>query len=159
MQATPWIEQIRRRLAGVSETASLDAQVLLSRVLGCPRAWVLAHPEVELNRKQEGELSAKIARLAQGEPLPYVLGEWEFYGLNLHLSPAVLIPRPETELLVEQALDWLQLHPGRRWAADVGTGSGCIAVSLAYQIADLNRAGERSFAGCAADCVSEREPI
>lgn len=138
MQPTPWIEQIRRQLAGVSETAGLDAQVLLSHVLGKRRSWALAHPEAALTRQQVDELNEKLDRLAQGEPLPYVLGEWEFYGLNLHLTPAVLIPRPETEMLVEQALEWLQANPERRRAADVGAGSGCIAIALAQRICDLH---------------------
>jgi len=137
LQSTPWIEQVGRRLAGVSETASLDAQVLLSHVLGTRRAWVLAHPEVQLTSQQADALNEKLDRLAQGEPLPYVLGEWEFFGLKFYLSPAVLIPRPETELLVEQALKWLQEKPERRWAADVGTGSGCIAIALAQRVFDL----------------------
>jgi release factor glutamine methyltransferase len=69
--------------------------------------------------------------------LPYVLGSWEFYGLDFKITPDVLIPRPETELLVGKAIDWLRAHPGQRWGADVGTGSGCIAVTLAQQVEDL----------------------
>ena len=80
-------------------------------------------------------------RLEAGEPLPYVLGHWEFFGLDFEISPDVLIPRPETELLVEQAILWLQSRPVTNLsalrAADVGTGSGCIAVSLAQHIHDL----------------------
>jgi release factor glutamine methyltransferase len=125
------------RLSATSETPGLDAQVLLAHVLERPRAWVLAHPEVILFPDQEKYLEVCLARLEQGEPLPYVLGHWEFYGLDFLVNPAVLIPRPETELLVEQALAWLSATPGRRLAADVGTGSGCIAVSLAVHIPDL----------------------
>ncbi len=77
-------------------------------------------------------------RLEWGEPLPYVLGRWEFYGLEFEVGPQALIPRPETELLVETALAWLRSRPGRGLAADVGTGSGCIAVSLAANHARLN---------------------
>jgi release factor glutamine methyltransferase len=66
-----------------------------------------------------------------------VLGHWDFYGLDFSMTPDVLIPRPETELLVERALDWLRAHPGRRRVADIGTGSGCIAVSLAANVPDL----------------------
>lgn len=127
----------RQRLASVSDTPGLDAQVLLAYALGKPRAWLLAHPEVALTPAQSDFFESLLTRLEQGEPLPYVLGQWEFYGLDFTVTPAVLIPRPETELLVEQALGWLHQHPQRRLAADAGTGSGCIAVTLAVHIPDL----------------------
>ena len=121
----------------VSETAPLDAQVLLAHVLCRPRSWVVAHPEAILNPVQQELLETSLERLEGGEPLPYVLGCREFYGMEFTVSPAVLIPRPETELLVEQALGWLGKHPGPRLALDVGTGSGCIAVVLASMVSDL----------------------
>lgn len=123
----------RRRLPG--ETADLDAQVLLGRALHRPRAWLLAHPEETLTPEQAERFRSLVERCAAGEPLPYVLGEWEFFGLDFVVTPDVLIPRPETELLVEKALAWLRTHPPARGGArvaDVGTGSGCIAVSLAF---------------------------
>jgi release factor glutamine methyltransferase len=120
-----------------SETPLLDAQVLLAHILNKPRAWLLAHPEVSLTEEQQQAYSQGLARLATGEPLPYLIGHWEFFGLDFRISPQVLIPRPETELLVEKALAWLDRHPGRRLAADVGTGSGCIAISLAVHQPDL----------------------
>jgi release factor glutamine methyltransferase len=134
---TYFIAQLRQQLAAISETPVLDAQVLLAHVLERPRSWVLAHPEATLSPDQEHHLNKCLTRLEQGEPLPYVLGHWEFYGLDFLVNPAVLIPRPETELLVEQALAWLRATPRRRMAADVGTGSGCIAVSLAVHSPDL----------------------
>ena len=132
-----WLELLRRSLAQVSDTPSLDGQVLLAQVLERPRAWVMAHPQAELSNEQSARLQSRLQRLEAGEPLPYVLGHWEFYGLDFQLNPAVLIPRPETELLVDQARAWLQANPGRKRAADVGTGSGCIAVSLAAHHPDL----------------------
>jgi release factor glutamine methyltransferase len=125
------------RLAEVSETPNLDAQVLLSHVLNKSRAWILAHPEASLSTEQEVLLEGLAAQLERGVPLPYAIGHWEFFGLDFVLTPATLIPRPETELLVEQALAWLQENPHRRWAVDVGTGSGCIAVTLAAKVTDL----------------------
>lgn len=137
MPISQTLQQLGRKLATVSETPSLDAQVLLAHVLRLPRASVLAHPEITLTAGQERTLEALVARLEGREPLPYVLGHWEFYGLDFELTPDVLIPRPETELLVERALSWLRAHPGRRLAADIGTGTGCIAIVLAASLPDL----------------------
>jgi len=131
------IERIKTRLASTSETAGLDAQALLAQTLGRSRAWVLAHPEARLTERQAAELEHKLARLERGEPLPHVLGSWEFFGLEFAVSPAALIPRPETELLMDEALAWLRDHPHRRLAADVGAGSGCIAVTLAQRCPGL----------------------
>lgn len=130
-------ESIRKQLAPASDSPSLDAQVLLAHILNKTRAWVMAHPEASLNARQEESLHNALCRLVQGEPLPYILGHWEFYGLDFIVSPAVLIPRPETELLVDYASGWLKAKQIRRLAADIGTGSGCIAVALAAYIPDL----------------------
>lgn len=116
----------------------MDAQVLLARVLGKTRAWVLAHPEAVLSINEDTILHAYLERLQKGEALPYVLGEWEFYDLVFSLTPQVLIPRPETELLVDEALKWLGAARPNRLACDVGTGSGCIAVTLAAHFPDLH---------------------
>jgi release factor glutamine methyltransferase len=131
------LKQLHKRLQQDSETPLLDAQVLVSHHLEKPRTWVLAHPEFTLNSLQYEEILQSALRLETGEPLPYVIGHWEFYGLDFQLTPHVLIPRPETELLVEKAINWLQHHPHRRRALDVGTGSGCIAITLARHIPDL----------------------
>jgi release factor glutamine methyltransferase len=124
--------------SSTSDTPSLDGQVLLAHILNKPRSWILAHPEAALTPVQQQDLEQAVSRLQAGEPLPYVLGHWEFFGLEFQVTPDVLIPRPETELLVEQALDWLRRHPSARNAIDVGTGSGCIAISLATHIPDLH---------------------
>src|SRR3972149_8145132 len=79
----------------------LDLQILLAHVLGQSRAWVLAHPEAALTAEQTREWKAALAHLRRGDSLPYVLGRWEFFGLEFIVTPDVLIPRPETELLVE----------------------------------------------------------
>ena len=125
------------RLEKKSETPGLDAQSLLAHVLDRPRSWVLAHPEASLASRRAAELETLLARLESGDPLPYVLGRWEFFGLEFEVTPDVLIPRPETELLVERAITWLQAHPCQRQAADVGTGSGCIGIALAAKVLDL----------------------
>ncbi len=132
-----YLHSLSRRLASVSDTPLLDAQVLVASILDKPRAWVLAHPEAGLTPEQQAALQAALERLEGGEPLPYVLGHREFYGLDFKITPDVLIPRPETELLVDRALAWLRRNPGRRLAVDIGTGSGCIAVALAVHVPDL----------------------
>ena len=123
-------------LAQTSDTPALDASVLLAQVLDKPRTWVMAHPEVTLTTQQKKQLDDSLARLERGEPLPYVLGHWEFFGMDFDVTPEVLIPRPETELLVEKAISWLRESPVRRTVADIGTGSGVIAISIATHIPD-----------------------
>jgi release factor glutamine methyltransferase len=137
IDAGAWLAQTRQKLLTHSQHPLSEAQTLLGFVLEKPRAYILAHPETALSADQAARLDGLLARRVTGEPLPYLLGQWEFFGLNFIVTPAVLIPRPETELLVEEALSWLRDHPARRRAADVGTGSGCIAISLAYHVPDL----------------------
>ncbi len=75
--------------------------------------------------------------MISGEPLAYLIGHWSFFGLDFIVNPSVLIPRPETELLVENALTWLHANPSQRSMAEIGTGSGCISISLSKQIPNL----------------------
>jgi release factor glutamine methyltransferase len=124
------------RLAAISDTPALDASVLLARILGKTRTWVMAHPELTLTADQQQQLENSLARLESGEPFPYVLGQWEFFGMDFDITPDVLIPRPETELLVEKAIAWMQESGVRRTVADVGTGSGIIAIAIAVSIPD-----------------------
>ena len=130
-----FLKQIASQLE--SETPELDAQVLLAHVLDKSRTWVIAHPETHLTQSQLASVKNALSRLEAGEPLPYILGHWEFFGLDLEITPDVLIPRPETELLVERAIKWLNATKVRRTVADVGTGSGCIAVAIAKNIPDV----------------------
>ena len=122
------------RLSAASDTPQLDSEVLIAHVLDKPRTWLLAHDDTSLNPEQAETLESLIQRLERGEPLPYVIGHWEFFGLDFDLTPDVLIPRPETELLVERAILWLQSSSQRRYVADIGTGSGCIAISVATHV-------------------------
>jgi release factor glutamine methyltransferase len=137
MKAGEALNQARQRLAPLSETAAQDSQVLLADVLGCQRGWLLAHPEADLDAGQVEAYLEKVSRLMQGEPLPYVLGWWEFYGRRFYVNASTMIPRPETELLVELGMDLLRTYPRKRRGLDVGTGSGCIAVSLLASFQDL----------------------
>ncbi len=128
------LTEITSRLASVSDTPALDASVLLARIVDRPRSWILAHPELTLTDEQQDRLHASLSRLQNGEPFPYVLGRWEFFGLEFDVTPDVLIPRPESELLVEKAIAWLQKNPTKINVADIGTGSGAIAVSIAVNV-------------------------
>lgn len=130
-------EQIFKISQATSESALLDSQVLLAQISGQTRAWVIAHSEDELSSEQEAALTDALELLENGMPLPYVLGEWPFFGRKFNISPDVLIPRPETELLVQTALDWLNENPERRKGIDVGTGSGIIPITLACEIPNL----------------------
>jgi release factor glutamine methyltransferase len=142
-----WQAAARAGLAPISENPGLEAQLLLAYNLDRPRSWILAHPEYGLTSEQLLLLDHDLARLVGGTPLPYLTGRQEFFGLSFHVSPAVLIPRPETELLVERALEWVLAQPGPARVADIGTGSGCIAISIAkHDLKVRVDAVDRSFA-------------
>lgn len=138
MDKTPSLySDITARLAPVSDTPALVASVLISHILNKPRTWVLAHPELTLTTEQQKQLSDSLERLENDEPLPYLIGKWEFFGLEFDVTSDVLIPRPETELLVEKAIAWLGQNPKNKNMADIGTGSGVIAVSIAVHVPDV----------------------
>jgi release factor glutamine methyltransferase len=110
--------------------ARRETQILLSHALGIDLATLLVHPERVAEARASAAYSRTFARRLGGEPMAYVLGEREFYGFSFEVTRAVLIPRPETELLVEMALDRVP-RDGKAAVLDVGTGSGCIAIALA----------------------------
>lgn len=130
-----WLEQAKKRLD------VLDAELILLFGLqdalppGADRSYIFAHPEIGISEKKWRELDQMAERRAQGEPLAYILGYREFYGRGFRVNSAVLIPRPETEQLVELILG-LDLPAGAR-ILEVGTGSGCIAVTLCLERPDL----------------------
>lgn len=118
---------------GASATATIDARLLLQHVLQQPRPYLIAHGDELLTPELQASFVSLVARAARREPIPYLTGSAPFYGLDFAVTPAVLIPRPETELLVEAALQWAGARPALR-VVDVGTGSGCIAVTLAKHL-------------------------
>ena len=126
------LDEAAARLDG-SPTARRDAELLLMRAAGRDRAWILTHPEASLTPEQSAQLEDWIARRAQHEPIQYILGETEFYGLAFTVTPDVLIPRPETEHLVEATLEKVEPDAPVR-ICDIGTGSGAIAVALAHAL-------------------------
>lgn len=122
----------RARLAAAGvETPGLDAEVLLRHVLGWDRTQILTRPETELLADDAARYEALLTERERGQPVAYLTGEREFMGLPFAVGPGVLVPRPETEILVEWAADWLR-PGGRDRVVDVGTGSGAIALSLAH---------------------------
>jgi len=130
----PALESARRRLQHQSSSPPLDAQVLLAAALGRSRTWLLAHPEFELADDEARTFEAALAQVLGGAALPHVLGAWEFYGRKFRLSSAVLIPRPETEQVVEAVLELAGAMDSPPSILEVGTGSGCIAVTLALEL-------------------------
>lgn len=119
------------RQAGGTMAAG-EARTLLRAVLGCDEARLIAHGEETLTAGQQRAFEQLAARRASGEPIAYLTGEREFYSLNFRVTPAVLIPRPETELLVETALERTPTNTPCR-VLDLGTGSGCVAIAIARE--------------------------
>lgn len=129
-----WLQQARQSYQSLSDTAGIEVQVLAAHVLNRTRAWVVTHPERILTEEEKKDLNDLLTQLRNSVPLPYLIGKQEFFGLEFEVTPDVLIPRPETEILVDTAIQWLKQSPERRRVADVGTGSGCIAVSIAHTL-------------------------
>jgi len=120
------------RAAGLDR---LDAQLLLGHVIGRERAWLLAHDDELLSAGQQAQFDALVTRRRQGEPVAYLLGEKEFHGLALQVDARVLVPRPDTEVLVEWAVELLRHELGgieRPSVVDLGAGSGAIALAVKH---------------------------
>jgi release factor glutamine methyltransferase len=123
----------RLRTGPHPDRARLDAETLLLHVLGKNKAWLLAYADEEFPDEQATRFLGMIERRYAGEPIQYIIGETEFYGLPFRVTPDVLIPRPETEHLVEKVLELAANFAAPR-IVDVGTGSGCIAIALAHKL-------------------------
>jgi release factor glutamine methyltransferase len=116
----------------VSGLIPFEAKILLAHVLGCDRAWLAAHGDAQLTREQVKTFEALARRRRDGEPVAYLTGRREFFGLDLEVTPDVLIPRPETELLVEEVLRWIAPDASAR-VLDLGCGSGAVALAIAHE--------------------------
>ena len=116
----------------VSGLVPLEARLLLAHVLGRDRAWIAAHGDAALLPEAARMFDALVRRRSAGEPIAYLTGRREFFALDLEITPDVLIPRPETELLVELALRWLPADAGGR-VLDLGCGSGAVTLAIAHE--------------------------
>jgi release factor glutamine methyltransferase len=132
MSIAELLQQAAARLSGISDSARLDAELLLCQALDCQRSYLFTWPEREPDESQHAAFETLLARREQGEPVAHILGRREFWSLELAVSADTLIPRPETELLVEAAL--ARIPPDEEWEiADLGTGSGAIALAIASE--------------------------
>lgn len=127
------------RQAGVPE-ARREAGSLVAYVLGQDRAFILTHAEDTIADELAEQFRTALQRRANGEPLQYITGHQEFFGLDFEVTKDVLIPRPETELLVETALNLLRGSESAPFIGDVGTGSGCVAIALLHELREVSGA-------------------
>ena len=143
MNYKEWLAQAITDLAqkNPTENSKIDALVLLQHATGKSRTQILAFDDTEIDEKVRLKLTALLDRRLKGEPIAYILGEKEFWSLPLNVSKGTLIPRPDTEILVEKALqialDKLQENPPHFRILDLGTGTGAIALSLAYELSSI----------------------
>ena len=126
------VGEATRQLSAVSESPRLDAEILLGLSIDMPRSYLFAHPEDTLDGAAVARMNGLLERRLSGEPMAYITGIREFWSLELMVSPATLVPRPETELLVDLALR--EIPRDAEWQIlDLGTGSGAIAVAIARE--------------------------
>ncbi|HHE9946374.1 peptide chain release factor N(5)-glutamine methyltransferase [Haemophilus influenzae] len=143
MNYKEWLAQAESDLAqkNPSENSKIDALVLLQYATGKPRTQILAFDDTEIDEKVRLKLTALLDRRLNGEPIAYILGEKEFWSLPLNVSKVTLIPRPDTEILVEKALqialEKLQKNPQHFRILDLGTGTGAIALALASELSSI----------------------
>ena len=136
-----WLVKARKQINSLPDEPISSINALISFVLKEPGHFGYSHPEFELSIENELMLDSMLNSLLSGEPLAYITGKREFFGYEFMITPDVLIPRPETELLVDIALDRLKQRKGKILAADIGTGSGCIAISICRNLPEIEMVG------------------
>ncbi len=128
------LQQAAEQLQSTSTSPRLDSEILLGYVLGLSRVGLLTRLREPCSETERIRFFSLVSRRIHGEPVAYLVGEREFLGLAFQVTPAVLVPRPETELMVEHARDFLLARGAAARILDLGTGSGCIALSLAHEL-------------------------
>ncbi|TPH25373.1 peptide chain release factor N(5)-glutamine methyltransferase [Haemophilus haemolyticus] len=161
MNYKEWLAQAMADLAqkNPTENSKIDALVLLQHVTGKSRTQILAFDDTEIDEKVRLKLTALLDRRLKGEPIAYILGEKEFWSLPLNVSKGTLIPRPDTEILVEKALqialDKLQENPPHFRILDLGTGTGAIALALASELSSICQKQQISLEIIGVDLMSD----
>jgi len=136
-QISDWLVKSKAKLLHSPTEPVSSIWVLLSHVLKKTKTWLIANIDTKLDPSQILQLDDLLNQLISGVPLAYLIGHWSFMELDFIVNPFVLIPRPETELLVEKALSWLKMNPSCCSMAEIGIGSGCISISLSKRIPEL----------------------
>jgi len=131
-----WIAENTQSIRDKTSFPLIEIHAIVSHILAQPREWIITHPENALSEAQISQLNKAVRRLLDGEPLAYITNKRSFFGSDFFIDQRVLVPRPETELLVELAIDWLKENPECRSVIDTGTGSGIIAISITNEIPD-----------------------
>ena len=128
----------------VGRVSRSEARLLLAATIRKPKEFLIAHPEYSLTDEEVSLFDSYLQRAQAGEPIPYIVGTQEFWGRPFHVTPATLIPRPDTETLIEEALAFLQNLEAPR-VLDLGTGSGCIAVTIALDCPKAHKGNAEAF--------------
>jgi len=124
-----------------SSTTNIDTELILCHVLSCKRSDLIKNPDQELTKEEEDKFKELIEERSKGKPIAYIIHEKEFYGRPFYVDERVLIPRPETEEMVEESIKYLKNHPEIKTIIDLGTGSGCIAITLALEFQERSIIG------------------
>jgi release factor glutamine methyltransferase len=139
-------------------SSDIDAEILLSHILNVSREYVLIHPELEISKEEESRFMDLVERRSQGEPVAYLTGRKEFCGMEFEVNKNTLVPRPETEILVEKTLDYIENNFNKKDKLkifDIGTGSGCIITSVAQEIKKIGFSNVDFYAGDISEAALE----
>lgn len=138
MTIAEWLDVVATELAdNMVPSARLDAEIILAHTVRKPRTWLHAHSDEELDPRLRDIADARAQLRLDRVPIAYIIRHKEFYGRRFQVSPDVLIPRPESEVLIELARSWYQNHPESKHLVDVGTGSGCLGITAKLELPEL----------------------